>query len=104
MTTLNVLRGGRQPAATEIPDTADRPADGPSVVSALSALVDDARAGRLTATTSGDLWVLLRMEEALQDCGEIRQMATRDHPSHPAFAAGATAPASIQARRLRALA
>jgi hypothetical protein len=103
MTTLNVLHGGLQPAATETPDPADRPADGP-LVSALSALVDDARAGRITATTSGDLWVLLRMEEALQDCGEIRQMATRDHPSHPAFAAGATAPASIHARRLRALA
>lgn len=74
------------------------------MVSALEALMEDARAGRLTATTPDDRWLLLRMDEALQDCDAIRQMAIHDHPGQPMFARVSTEPVSIRAAEVRALA
>ena len=75
----------------------------PSVGSALRKLMEDARVGRVRATSPGDRWLVLRIEEALRGFDDIQQMATRDDLQPPTYPGGTAGRASIRASRARAL-
>lgn len=51
-----------------------------SIADALTALLEDARAGRVSTTARGGQWLMLRIEEALRGFDDIRQMAFDDPP------------------------
>ena len=99
----DLLREPLQPTPTASLRSAAWPVDVPSFGSAVSALLEDARVGRVSAATPEDRWLVLRIEEALSGFDDIQQMDTVYDAVPPSNAGAAAATVSILARRARAL-
>ncbi|HWC10898.1 MAG TPA: hypothetical protein VG455_06710 [Acidimicrobiales bacterium] len=104
MTALGLVQVAPPAATAASPSSAADSRYGvPSVGSALRKLLEDARAGRARATSPGDRWLVLRIEEALLGFDDIQQMATDEELQPPTYAGGTAGRASIRASRARAL-
>ena len=92
---LQAPRHGRTATASG-PDAVGRD-EVPSLASELSGLLADARTGKVRATTPGDRWLALRIEEALRGFDDIQQMAIGHEPAPPMPAGGNAGRVSILA-------
>ena len=99
----DLLREPPQRTPTASLRSVDWPVDVPSFGSAVRALLEDARVGRVGVATPEDRWLVPRIEEALSGFDDIQQMDTGYEPVPPSNAGAAAATASILARRARAL-
>jgi hypothetical protein len=101
VTTVDLLQRARQGEIAPASGTdAARRVDVPSLASALRGLLADARMGKVRATTPGDRWLSLRIEEALRGFDDIQQMAVGHEPPLRLHAGG-TATVSISASRVQ---